>query len=65
MPGPDDIELVAVIGAGAPLADRARRCWDEGRAVLPINPGFTSAEITTLLARLRPTAVADLRTGDT
>jgi O-succinylbenzoic acid--CoA ligase len=56
--GPDDIDLVAVVGAGAGLAATARRCWDEGRAILPVNPGFTRSEITTLLERLRPTLVA-------
>jgi O-succinylbenzoic acid--CoA ligase len=56
--GTDEVDVVAVIGAGARLAEMARRCWDEGRAILPVNPAFTAAEITTLLDRLRPTLVA-------
>ncbi len=50
--------VVAVIAAGHPLAAAALRCWDEGRAILPVNPAFTTAEIDALLARLRPGAVA-------
>jgi len=42
-----------------------RRGWDEGRAVLPVNPAFTAAEITALLERLRPTSVTDLAAGRT
>jgi O-succinylbenzoic acid--CoA ligase len=53
----DECDVVAFVGAGAPLAEAARRAWDGGRAILPINPAFTPAEITTLLARLRPTHV--------
>jgi O-succinylbenzoic acid--CoA ligase len=53
----DETEVVAVIASGPRLADAARRCWDEGRTILPINPAFTSAEVTTLLERLRPTHV--------
>ena len=59
--GADDIDVVAVVGSGPVLADAARRAWDEDRAILPVNPAFTSAEITTLLERLRPTHVV---TGD-
>ncbi len=60
----DETEVVAVVATGPPLAEAARRCWDEGRAVLPINPAFTGAEITTLLERLRPTLIAGLDAGD-
>jgi O-succinylbenzoic acid--CoA ligase len=62
--GADDIDVVAVIGAGAPLAGAARRAWDEGRAILPVNPAFTTAEITTLLERLRPTHVVTATGAD-
>jgi O-succinylbenzoic acid--CoA ligase len=59
MPGPDETDdetdVVAVVAAGPALADAARRSWDEGRAILPINPAFTASEIATLLERLRPT----------
>jgi len=65
VPDPDDIELVAVIGAGAALAETARHCWDEGRAILAVNPAFTPTETTTLLERLRPTSVVDLAAGET
>jgi o-succinylbenzoate---CoA ligase len=54
----DETDVVAAIASGNALADAAWRCWDEGRAILPVNPAFTTAEITTLLERLRPTAVA-------
>jgi O-succinylbenzoic acid--CoA ligase len=54
----DETDVVAAIASGNALAEAARRCWDEGRAILPINPAFTAAEIETLLARLRPTHVA-------
>jgi O-succinylbenzoic acid--CoA ligase len=51
------VEVVAVVAAGRALADAALRCWDEGRAILPVNPRSTRAEIATLLERLRPTEV--------
>ncbi|HEY5075999.1 MAG TPA: fatty acid--CoA ligase family protein, partial [Acidimicrobiia bacterium] len=54
----DETEVVAVVGAGSGLAQAARRCWDEGRAILPINPAFPSVEVAALLDRLRPTLVA-------
>jgi len=54
----DETDVVATIASGNALADAARRGWDEGRAILPINPAFTADEIEALLARLRPTAVA-------
>jgi o-succinylbenzoate---CoA ligase len=54
----DETEVVAVVGAGSGLAQAARRCWDEGRAILPINPAFTSVEVAALLDRLRPALVA-------
>src|SRR5262245_5587034 len=54
----DETDVVAAITSGNALADAARRCWDDGRAILPLNPAFTAAEIATLLSRLRPTFVA-------
>ena len=53
----DETDVVAAIASGNALADAARRCWDDGRVILPVNPAFTAAEIATLLARLRPTRV--------
>jgi O-succinylbenzoic acid--CoA ligase len=53
----DETEVVAVVAAGDALAEAARTCWDEGRAILAVNPAFTAGEITTLLERLRPTHV--------
>ncbi len=58
MPGGDETDVVAVVAGGRALAEAALRCWDTGRAILPVNPAFTGAEITALLDRLRPTAVA-------
>ena len=60
----DETEVVAVVASGPSLAAAAQRGWDEGRAILPINPAFTGAEITTLLERLRPTVVIGARAGD-
>ena len=57
----DETDVVAVVASGPRLAEATRCCWDEGRAILPVNPAFTAPEIRTLLERLRPTFV----TGDT
>src|SRR5262245_20428951 len=54
----DETDVVAAIASGNALADAARRGWDDGRAILPVNPAFTAGEIATLLSRLRPTLVA-------
>ena len=53
----DETDVVAVIASGNVLASAARDCWDEDRAILPVNPAFTPDEVTTLLARLRPTHI--------
>lgn len=53
----DETEVVAVIAAASGLAEAAVRAWDEGRAILAVNPAFTPTEISTLLERLRPTSV--------
>lgn len=55
---PTETDVVAVVGNGPTLAEAARRCWESGRVILPVNPAFTTAEVTTLLNRLRPTHVA-------
>src|SRR4051794_9614654 len=54
MPSQDETELVAVAGTGPALADAARRAWDEGRAILPLNPALTRPEHDAILERLRP-----------
>src|SRR5262245_57141341 len=54
----DETDVVAAIASGNALADAARRCWDEGRAILPINPAFTEGEIAALLGQLHPTHLA-------
>ncbi|HEY5173157.1 MAG TPA: hypothetical protein VIK54_15640, partial [Acidimicrobiia bacterium] len=59
MAAADETDVVAVVGAGPRLARATLECWDQGRAILPINPAFTGAEVATLLERLRPTLVAD------
>jgi o-succinylbenzoate---CoA ligase len=56
----DETEVVAVVAAGPRLAEATLRCWDEGWAVLPINPAFTATETSTLLERLRPTRLVGL-----
>jgi O-succinylbenzoic acid--CoA ligase len=58
VPPADETDVVAVIAAGNALADAVRRCWDDGRAILPVNPAFTAVEVEALLSRLRPTHVA-------
>jgi len=50
----DETAIEVVIGAGAAVADAARRAWDAGRAILPLNPGFTAAELELLRTRLEP-----------
>jgi O-succinylbenzoic acid--CoA ligase len=55
----DETDVVATVASGNALAEMARRCWDEGRAILPVNPAFTAAEVETLLAQLRPTHVSN------
>jgi O-succinylbenzoic acid--CoA ligase len=64
VPADDETDVVAVVASGPPLAEAVQRAWDEGRAILPINPAFTGAEITTLLERLRPTVVTGAHPGD-
>ncbi len=54
----DHADVVAVVAAGPALAEASLRCWERGRAILPVNPAFTAAEISVLLDRLRPTHVA-------
>jgi len=54
----DETEVVAVVAGGQALAGAAVKAWDEGRAILPVNPAFTATETTNLLERLRPTHVA-------
>jgi O-succinylbenzoic acid--CoA ligase len=54
MPAADETELVAVAGAGRELADAARRLWDDGKAVLALNPKLARRELDLLLERLQP-----------
>ena len=54
VPAVDETQVEAVVGAGPALADAARRCWDAGRAILPVNPHLTPGEMDALLTRLRP-----------
>ncbi len=54
MPATDETELVAVAGAGRELADAARRAWDDGKAILALNPKLARRELELLLERLRP-----------
>jgi O-succinylbenzoic acid--CoA ligase len=64
VPDDDETDVVAVVATGPRLAEAARGCWDEGRAIMPINPAFTGAEITTLLERLLPSLVTGIDAGD-
>ncbi len=54
MPAADETELVAVAGAGRELADAARRAWDDGKAILALNPKLARRELDQLLERLQP-----------
>jgi O-succinylbenzoic acid--CoA ligase len=54
MPGGDETELVEVIARGQELADAVRRAWDDGVAVLPLNPVLPEAEIVRLRGQLQP-----------
>jgi O-succinylbenzoic acid--CoA ligase len=54
VPEADETELVTVVAAGRELAAAALRCWDEGTAILPVNPALRKPEIDALLAQLRP-----------
>lgn len=53
----DDVDLVAVVDRGARLARATVRCWEAGRAVLPLDPALPRAQLDGLLARLRPTVL--------
>jgi O-succinylbenzoic acid--CoA ligase len=59
MPAADETEVVATTLAGNALAQAVKRCWDEGRAVLPIDPRLPAAEQQRLLDQLRPTHFDD------
>jgi O-succinylbenzoic acid--CoA ligase len=59
MPAADETEVVATTLAGNALAQAVERCWDEGRAVLPIDPRLPAAEQQRLLEQLRPTHFDD------
>ena len=59
MPGSDETVVVAVIGAGPALAEAAIAAWDEGAAILPLNPAAPRAELDRLLERLRPAVIVE------
>jgi O-succinylbenzoic acid--CoA ligase len=46
--------LIAATLAGRALADAIWRAWDDGHAILPLNPAAPAAERERLLAALRP-----------
>ncbi len=52
--------LVAVVARGGPgFVDRLRRTWDDGDALLPIDPRLPGPARDALVARLRPARVLD------
>jgi O-succinylbenzoic acid--CoA ligase len=59
MAAADETEVVAAPLAGRALARVVLRCWDEGWAVLPLDPNLPLAERDRLLAALRPTLIDD------
>ncbi len=54
MPAADETELVAVVGAGRELADAVGRAWDDGKAILPLNPKLARPELDLLVEQLQP-----------
>jgi O-succinylbenzoic acid--CoA ligase len=61
VPTADETALVAALSSGAELAEAAIAAWDDGVAILPVNPAAPAAERDALLARLRPTHVLEGR----
>jgi o-succinylbenzoate---CoA ligase len=54
MAAADETELVAVVARGAALAAAVRNAWDARKAILPLNPAFTTAELAHLRDTLQP-----------
>jgi O-succinylbenzoic acid--CoA ligase len=55
----DETPLVAAPRSGPALADAVFAAWDDGEAILPMNPAAPAAEQARLLELLRPTHVQD------
>ena len=54
-------DLVAIDLTGAPAAAAIRSCWDDGAAVLAIDPTMPEAAKSALFWQVRPTAIVDDR----
>jgi O-succinylbenzoic acid--CoA ligase len=54
-------DLVAIDLAGAAAAAAIRSCWDDGAAIIAVDPTMPDAAKTALFWQVRPTAVIDER----
>src|SRR5690348_9187098 len=59
MPTSDETALVAAALANRALAPVILGAWDDGAAVLPLNPALPKAELDRLLALAQPTHIVD------
>src|ERR1051325_10346349 len=59
MPGQDEVEAVAVLLPPSDAARVAVQLWDEGKAVVPLDPAAPAPDLQHSLAALRPTALSD------
>jgi O-succinylbenzoic acid--CoA ligase len=59
MPAQDEVEAVAVLLPPPEAARVAVELWDEGDAVMPLDPAAPAPDLDRSLAALRPTALID------
>src|SRR5690242_918827 len=59
MPAQDEVEAVAVLLPAPDAARVAIELWDEGDAVVPLDPGAPPPDLERSLAALRPTVLVD------
>jgi O-succinylbenzoic acid--CoA ligase len=59
MPAQDEVEAVAVLLPAPDAAGVAVELWDEGEAVVPLDPAAPAPDLERSLAALRPTALID------
>ncbi|HEV8625625.1 MAG TPA: fatty acid--CoA ligase family protein [Acidimicrobiia bacterium] len=59
MPAQDEVEAVAVLLPAPDAARVAVELWDEGEAVVPLDPAAPAPDLERSLAALRPTALVD------
>ena len=59
MPAQDEVEAVAVLLPAPEAARAAVEVWDDGNAVVPLDPAAPAPDLERSLAALRPTALVD------